>query len=266
MSYEKYSEKKSFPWLLIITFVLVITAVVFVILAFGGQLGSLFKKDDKKSAETTSSISSQQDSQEVEKLVKEPEDSWRLLLVNFENSSGVGFKPPELADINDTVQVDSRMVVQLKDMIATARKEQCFLEVISGFRTYEKQTVLYNQEVKEHKAEGKSQEVAEADAAKEVAKPGYSEHITGLAIDIVYGNWYKQYTQPNEHFAESKEFEWLQDHAHEYGFIMRFAKDKTDITGVSYEPWHYRYVGVKNATAIKEEGITLEEYLKKFQE
>jgi len=91
------------------------------------------------------------------------------------------------------------------------------------------------------------------------ARPGHSEHQTGLAIDIMGSN--EDYNK----FEESVEFEWMKNNAHLYGFILRYPKGKENITGFKYEPWHYRYIGKKVATIIYNENITLEEYLKKLK-
>ena len=95
-------------------------------------------------------------------------------------------------------------------------------------------------------------------AEKCSARPGHSEHQTGLAVDVMGSN-----LDYNE-FESSKEFDWMLNNAHEYGFILRYPKNKTNITGFKYEPWHYRYVGKKVAKIIYEEDITLEEYYDKY--
>mgnify|MGYP001045035753 CR=1 FL=1 len=92
---------------------------------------------------------------------------------------------------------------------------------------------------------------------KSVAVPGTSEHATGLAVDIISG----QYTGLDDKQGDTAEQEWLMAHCQEYGFILRFPKDKSNVTGIVYEPWHYRYVGKEAAKKITEQGITLEEYL-----
>lgn len=117
------------------------------------------------------------------------------------------------------------------------------LEIVSGFRSYEKQKALYEEYTKEH---GKK----EADTFS--ARPGYSEHQSGLAMDI-----------NNADFSTigSKDMEWLAEHCTEYGFIIRFPKGKESITGYSYEPWHIRYVGKDIAKDIKKKNLCLEEYL-----
>ena len=96
-------------------------------------------------------------------------------------------------------------------------------------------------------------------SGQEVALPGTSEHGIGLAVDIVSN----QYAELDAKQAETKEAQWLQEHCYEYGFILRYPPEKQSLTGIIYEPWHYRYVGREMAQKIKESGLTLEEYLGK---
>ena len=119
----------------------------------------------------------------------------------------------------------------------------------STYRSYEYQEALYTQYVKE-----KGLEYADLCSARK----GHSEHQTGLAVDVEGSN------QDYDEFEKSPEFSWMINHAHEFGFILRYPKNKTNITGFKYEPWHYRYVGHEVAKIIFEKNITLEEYLKNF--
>ncbi|MEG0340419.1 MAG: M15 family metallopeptidase, partial [Oscillospiraceae bacterium] len=99
-----------------------------------------------------------------------------------------------------------------------------------------------------------------------VARPGTSEHNLGLAADIVSENWYSHHNDLTAEFDKTKEYDWLAAHAQDYGFILRYPKGKESITGISYEPWHYRYVGINAAKKIKSESLTLEEYKEKLQQ
>ncbi|MGN1133408.1 MAG: M15 family metallopeptidase [Oscillospiraceae bacterium] len=129
------------------------------------------------------------------------------------------------------------------EMAADAYSQGISLFICSGFRSYEEQETLYNNYADER---GKD----EADAVS--ARPGHSEHQTGLSMDV---------NTTEFSFENTPESQWLNEHCAEYGFIVRFPKGKEDITGFEYEPWHIRYVGIKNAKAIKESGLCLEEYL-----
>lgn len=123
--------------------------------------------------------------------------------------------------------------------------------VVSGYRTQKKQQQLYDDKVAGYRKEGNSQSEAEELAKQGVSVPGYSEHQIGLAVDI-NGATYDLYF-------------WLQENSYKYGFIYRYPGDKTDITGVAEEVWHYRYVGVEAATEMYEKGLCLEEYLAERQ-
>ena len=132
------------------------------------------------------------------------------------------------------------------------------LILTSAYRTYDYQQGLFQNKVQRVMAErGISQAEAEPIAAEEVARPGMSEHCLGLAVDIITSD----YTTLDYGFAQTDAAKWLYEHCAEYGFILRYPEDKTDITGIIYEPWHFRYVGEEAAAYIMENGLTLEEFL-----
>lgn len=138
-----------------------------------------------------------------------------------------------------------------KEMFNAALDEGLKLVINSSFRSFEEQEATY-EEIKNR--------YGEAEANRRAAKPGYSEHQTGMAIDI------QTFGSTGETFEDFDEFKWLQNNAHKYGFILRYPKGKEFITGYEYESWHYRYVGVDVATYIKENGITFDEYYAYFIE
>lgn len=132
------------------------------------------------------------------------------------------------------------------------------IKVTSAYRPYSYQETLFNKYVADYKREeGMSQAEAEAEASKTSARPGASEHQSGLCVDFVTD----KYTTLTEDFENSEEFEWLSKNAYKFGFILRYPREKEAITGYSYEPWHYRFVGREAATEIYESGLSLEEYL-----
>ena len=137
-------------------------------------------------------------------------------------------------------------------MSNAALKDCVTLTPCSGYRSYETQERNYNRKVSFFEGQGYSTEDAKVKAATIIMPPGSSEHNLGYAMDIVC---------VEEWFEDTEEFKWLQENAADYGFIMRYPKDKQDITKVIYEPWHWRYVGVENAKALKSSGLVLEEYL-----
>ncbi|ESU30170.1 hypothetical protein G3A_23245 [Bacillus sp. 17376] len=136
----------------------------------------------------------------------------------------------------------------LEKMFAGARNDGIELAAVSGYRSYGRQEALFNAEVNK---------VGEEKALQAVARPGSSEHQTGLTMDISSKT---NNFNLNEQFGSTKEGVWLAHNAHKYGFILRYPKGKEGITGYMYEPWHFRYVGVKAATEIYENEWTLEEY------
>lgn len=139
--------------------------------------------------------------------------------------------------------VDGEASAALSEMFQAAKAEGISLEVISGYRSYSRQNTLYNNYVARDGA-------AAADTYS--ARPGYSEHQTGLAFDL---------NSLEESFGETKEGIWLREHCWEYGFIIRYPKEKEEITGYVYEPWHVRYLGKDTAKSVFESGLCLEEYL-----
>lgn len=140
--------------------------------------------------------------------------------------------------------VDEDALNNLKILQADAKKEGHIIDLISSYRTYDYQKKLYENYVKKH-----GQEVADTFSAK----PGHSEHQTGLAFDV---------GQIDDNYGDTKEGIWLSKNAHLYGFIIRYPKGKELITGYKYEPWHIRYLGKEIATKVFESGLCLEEYLK----
>lgn len=135
-------------------------------------------------------------------------------------------------------------------MAADAKALGFNLVAFSGFRSYEYQTTLYNNYVKRDGKEA---------ADRYSARPGHSEHQTGLAFDV--GEKNREDLWLTAEFGETPVGKWLADNAHKYGFILRYPEGKEDITGFMYESWHFRYLGVEKATDVKNTGLTLEEYL-----
>ena len=153
--------------------------------------------------------------------------------------------------------VDERCYPDLQEMMDACRSAGLSPVICSSYRSWEKQQDLFRNKVSRLIAQGYSRDTAEAEAAKVVAVPGSSEHQLGLALDIVDLN--------NQNLDTSQEKtpvqEWLMAHSWEYGFILRYPNEKSDMTGIIYEPWHYRYVGRDAAAEIHELGVCLEEYI-----
>jgi D-alanyl-D-alanine carboxypeptidase len=190
------------------------------------------------------------------------DDGWQLILANAENPLPDGYGPPELAEITPQWHVDSRIDDPVLKMLAEAREDGVSLVIVSAYRPEEKQRELFLSKTQEFVAAGRDEAEAAEAAATIVARPGTSEHQTGLALDIVTAD----YTNLDEGFADTPAAKWLFENAGEYGFILRYPADKTEITGIIFEPWHYRYVGVENARAMREKAMCLEEYSEYLRE
>lgn len=154
-------------------------------------------------------------------------------------------------------QVDQRCASALAAMLADCRAAGYRPAICSAYRTQEKQAALYDTLVRKRMAQGLSQTEAQKQAATEAAVPGTSEHQLGLAVDLVDAS----YQVLDEAQASTPAQQWLMAHCWEYGFILRYPAEKQDITGIIYEPWHYRYVGRDHAQAIRQSGQCLEEFL-----
>lgn len=184
-------------------------------------------------------------------------DGWALTLVNFDHPLPESFQIPELTQLRNGHAIDSRAYPALQAMMDGARAAGLQPFICSSFRTQEDQQQLFENEVQTWLARGYTGEGAQALAAGWVARPGTSEHQLGLSVDIVDTS----YQLLNEGQEGTPVQCWLMAHCAEYGFILRYPTDKSDLTGVNYEPWHYRYVGKEAAKAIMDRGICLEEYL-----
>ncbi len=185
--------------------------------------------------------------------------SWNMLLVNPWNYIPEDFSV-ELTQLKNGQAIDERAYPDLQEMMDDMRAEGLSPLICSSYRTNKKQQTLYNNKVNEYLAQGYSQEKAEEEAGKWVAVPGTSEHQLGLAVDIVDTN-NQMLDEKQEDTAVQK---WLMKNSWKYGFILRYPSDKSDITGIYYEPWHYRYVGKEAAKEIYEKGICFEEYLQEL--
>ena len=182
-------------------------------------------------------------------------DSWELRLVNTNNLLEADYAPERTAVEGDH-SFDSRASGALKDFITAARDQGLSAYLTSSYRPYETQKYLFDRKVGQQQDQGLDYDAA-VDAAKRiVAYPGTSEHQLGLAADITD----RQYEAMGASLAETDLLIWMGQHCQEYGFILRYPFDKQDITGVMFEPWHFRYVGIPAATYIMEKGLCLEEF------
>ncbi|GFI61785.1 D-alanyl-D-alanine carboxypeptidase [Clostridiales bacterium] len=181
-----------------------------------------------------------------------------LLLVNKDN------KLPDDYDVdlktlnNGRSQVDETIYSSLRDMLTDGSDQGLNFCVASAYRSRERQQEILDNDIDMYMSHGMDYEDAREEALKQVMPPGFSEHETGLALDIVS----LDYQLLDENQEDTAENIWLRENCHKYGFILRYPKGKEDITGCSPESWHFRYVGREAAEYIMENGITLEEYIK----
>ena len=176
-----------------------------------------------------------------------------LILVNKYNYVTEDYIPENLEPIDTTYARSGMQLVTdaknaFEELSQNAKEDGMTILAMSSYRSYNYQVNLYNNYV-----ESDGKEAADTYSAR----AGYSEHQTGLAVDVYNG------VVPYTSFEETEEFIWMQENAYKYGFILRFPKDKTNITGYQYESWHYRYVGKEVAENIHKNNLTLEEYLAK---
>ena len=183
-------------------------------------------------------------------------DDWRLILINPWNPLPEDFEV-ETAHAEYGKMFDARAVDDLEEMMQDCRDEGYSPLICSAFRHHDDQVRLFENDVRKLMYRGYSEEEAREETARNVAVPGTSEHEAGLAADIVYS----QMQALNESQEDNGTQQWLMEHSWEYGFVLRYPEDKTEITGITYEPWHYRYVGREAAKTMYENNLCLEEYL-----
>ena len=180
------------------------------------------------------------------------EEKWYMTLVNSSYRIPDDYEPDLVYVCGSGERLDRKVAEHYEEMYNAAQKEGINLAPCSGYRSYELQERNYNNKVSFYESQGYSNKDAKVKAATIIMPPGSSEHNLGYAMDIVC---------VDEWFEDTAEFKWLTENAADYGFIMRYPKDKQDITKVIYEPWHWRYVGVELAKELKDSGLVLEEYM-----
>ena len=184
------------------------------------------------------------------------EAPWNLLLVNDWNPLPAGYDSDvTFSTVSGGKQVDSRIIDAVNRMLNDAAAYD--LAVVSAYRPKEEQNTLYWRKVQQYTDKGYSDLEAQKVGGTIVKRPGFSEHNCGLAMDVGGSGDYTL----EQTFANTPAYAWLIEHCADYGFILRFPEGKEDITGVIYEPWHYRYVGEEAARYIMDNDLCLEEYL-----
>lgn len=244
---KRSQKKRIILWGFIIAF-----AICTLLLGRGlwdrGSLSPFFKAYTRSGTETLENTEVKAPATAEE---QKEEQAWSLILVNKNNPIPDKYDV-ELEQLSNGEKVDVRIYPALQKMFDTARAEGVYPIVASGYRTTEKQQKLMDEKIIEYKVMGYTSEQARAEAEMWVAIPGTSEHQLGIAVDI---------NADGINSAGNEVYKWLDENGYRFGFIRRYPPDKTKITGVSNEPWHYRYVGVAAATEIQKQGLCLEEYL-----
>lgn len=258
---KKAKRKNLIIFIETLLIVVLTVALIAVSVKYASLKGGVSKNpsDNNSDSSVTSGINSS-DTVSAD-LLKAELDKWYLKLVNPDNSVDQSFiSNIDLTEINSkytsgsqsSKMLDTRAVGSFENMCKAAENDGITLISISSYRTYSYQSSLYNNRVQRCINEGLSRADAEKKAATIVALPGTSEHHLGLAVDI---------NSVETSFENTAAFRWLQENAENYGFILRYPKDKQEVTKIIYEPWHYRYVGVEHAKAINDLGMCLEEYV-----
>lgn len=203
-----------------------------------------------------SGVAETRSEKETEQEYSFDKDDWRLILVNKQHPVPDDYSV-ELETIKGNMQCDARIIGDLIAMFQAANADGVNLAVCSPYRDLSRQEWLFERKIKNYMKKGMSYMEAYALASQIVMVPGASEHQLGLAIDINCDT----YTSLDEGFADTEAGKWLAEHCAEYGFILRYPLGKEYITGVEYEPWHFRYVGKEAAEVITGQGICLEEFI-----
>ena len=269
-------SKKEFPVLLMgicvsLICIIMIVAVVFVFMGnktdnsplsdISSYTSDLFDKSEVSFFEGSAVISDALTNSSLEPLVNGElnADFSKLILVNANNPLPEDYDyEGNLTTIDKKYlcgyrnRIDKDVYIFAKEMLEAAWKDNVELYILSPYRSYSAQSELFQNKVKTFMNGSITREEAEIKASSVVAGPGTSEHHTGLAFD---------FNSVEIDFEETEMFAWLKEHGEEYGFIMRYAEDKQDLTGVIYEPWHWRFVGIKHAKEMNRLGMCLEEYI-----
>ena len=248
-------NKTIFAWAGI---VLIALLIILYFVFFGGKDGDVAPGTSGSVPSSTSqpADSTPPDASSAAPVETIPRDEWYMVLANRSSVRPGDFTVAETATVGEAV-VDARIAEALRQMVNDAAAAGVKLKPTNGYRSIARQQELWDARVKTLMEGGLSQADAETKAIDYTSAPGTSDHNTGLGLDIVS----EDHPAKDAGFAETAAAQWLAEHAADYGFILRYPSDKTEATGMDYEPWHYRYVGSEQAHKIKESGLCLEEYL-----
>ena len=250
----------------IILFLLIIIAVVVIVArkviisdgqAANSETSEISNNDNSEQSQNTTNSTNEIGTENSSNTVTASNnlsllDDWQIRLVNRDNPLPDDFTV-ELENLDASRKFDKRAIEPLKQMICDMRDQGIKnIWAQSTYRSIEYQKGLYKKSINKYLKQGKSQEEAQKLTDEYINRPGTSEHHLGLAVD---------FNNVDEGFENTKAYRWLLENASDYGFILRYPKEKEDITGIEYEPWHWRYVGPEHAKKMKEQNLCLEEYV-----
>ena len=250
----------------IILFLLIIIAVVVIVArkviinngqATNFETEEISNNDDSEQSQNTTNSTNETGTENSSNTVTASNnlsllDDWQIRLVNRDNPLPDDFTV-ELENLDASRKFDKRAIEPLKQMICDMRDRGIKnIWAQSTYRSIEYQKGLYEKSINKYLKQGKSQEEAQKLTDEYINRPGTSEHHLGLAVD---------FNNVDEGFENTKAYKWLLENASDYGFVLRYPKEKEDITGIEYEPWHWRYVGPEHAKKMKEQNLCLEEYV-----
>ncbi|MGM9903142.1 D-alanyl-D-alanine carboxypeptidase family protein [Enterococcus hirae] len=197
-------------------------------------------------------------------------DDWNLVLVGPTHKLTKEIdETNQLVSLDNGYLIDKRIKPEYEEFAQAAQAAGFPLVMVSAYRSVASQEEVFAQNVQQVMAsQGVTQEEATNITKQTITEPGYSEHHTGLAIDVVDQNWYNNYptTVLDASYGNEPGAKWIAENAANYGFIVRYLKGREDVTNITYEPWHLRYVGKENAMYMVKHGLTLEEYLDQLKE
>lgn len=253
-SKQQRRVRETIAALVVIVAVLVCMAAVFISLRFADS-------DDGGSAQAAAGTPIRMDGSDRQQVMAQPEPQ-------PEDTGFQQLSDPFLVLVNDEVplpdnwtvtpsfigeeSVDIRIYDSLNSMINAAHEDGITLWICSGYRSVEEQEIILDREIKLHMSNGMSEEDARSLSLRTIARPGHSEHHTGLVVDL---------NDVDNAFEETEAYRWLSEHAEDYGFVQRYRSDKVEFTGIDNESWHYRFVGVENAREMNSLDMCLEEYV-----
>ena len=245
-------------WVKIALFILITGAISVVVFQMGRRIGMELARENMQKLELEKELLAAEESEEeLVEVEKEPYVIDLLMLVNKDYGLPEDYEVDLLTMYDKVNRAAKEAYGPLNDMLAAGRAEGLAFEICSSYRDVQVQKRLFQEDLDVLMAQGYTYEAAYEEVAKETMPPGHSEHSTGLAFDIVSLGY--QILDAKQEFTP--ETQWLHENCAKYGFILRYPKGKEDITKISFESWHYRYVGVEVATYIMEQGLCLEEYL-----